>query len=134
VGFDLSLGKSHIAALVYIDQVRLAGWDSARVNYTDRTYDGFNLVRRPFQQFVSGSRGIQERGLVIHTEPTERQRKKWRELADAQEQLDGFWHFYWEPKTWRITKAGQLVIKLLQEAGIYQEYASVLDIREEKAS
>lgn len=124
VGFDLSMGKSHVAALVYIDHVRLAKWDASSVN--TRGIPG--PLGRAYAHFATGARGLQERGLVIHTPP--KTSTSSRSITDA----DGTWHFFWEPKTFRITKAGRLVIGLLKEAGIYDEYAALLDIREPSAS
>lgn len=47
VGFDLSLGRTHIAALVMLDAP----------------------FQRSFSHFVGGARGLQERGLVWHRMP-----------------------------------------------------------------
>lgn len=123
VSFDLSLAKSHIAALVYIEQVRLAGRDAARV---DRSHGADPAIRRANAHFVSGARGLQERGLVTHTPP--KTPVDSRVFTDS----DGTWHFFWDHNTWRITKAGRLVINLLKECGIYAEFAEQLTLHPAK--
>jgi hypothetical protein len=101
VGFDLSLGTTHIAALVYLAEC-----------IRQRRYIAANRVvdlsrRRAFSHFASGMAGCMERGLVVHH-------------YDERHRDGGLkWHY-------TITKAGRLVIDLLREAGIYQEYADAL--------
>lgn len=100
VGFDLSLGKTHIAALVYLNEC-----------IKQRRYIQSNHAsqwsRRAFANFATGMHGCQDRGLVIH---------HW----NPKHKNDGLkWHY-------TITKAGKIVIALLSEAGIYQEYADAL--------
>lgn len=98
VGFDLTLGKTHIAALVYLNE-------SIRQRRYIRT--GGDQRRFGFSHFATGIHGCEDRGLVIH---------HWR----PEKKNEGLkWHY-------TITKAGKLVISLLQEAGIYQEYADAL--------
>lgn len=100
VGFDLSLGKSHIAALVYLTE-----------SIQRRTYISTRWVEpiyhRPFANFATGCRGLEERGLLVH-----HYREKKR---------DAGLHYHYT-----VTKAGKLVVALLKEAGIYQEYAAAL--------
>lgn len=101
VGFDLSLGKTHIAALVMLNEsIKQRRYISDR-GITDRA------VRRAFTHFASGMHGCEERGLVIH------------HYNPARRNGGLKWHY-------TITKAGKLVIALLAEAGIYQEYADAL--------
>lgn len=100
VGFDLTLGKTHIAALVYLNE-----------SITQKRYINSNKserwAQRAFAHFASGMHGCEDRGLVIH-----------HYRSDKRD--DGLrWHY-------TITKAGKLVVALLQEAGIYQEYADAL--------
>lgn len=100
VGFDLTLGKTHIAALVLLNEsLRRNDWISTQVASVG--------YRRTFSLFVPGVHGLQDRGLVIHNRPERGSRKRLRQI-------------------WVITKAGKLVIDLLREAGIYQEYADAL--------
>lgn len=100
VGFDLTLGKTHIAALVYLNET-----------IRQRTYFPWpgegTVYRTAFTHFASCARGLGERGLVIH---------KYREEKKHQ---GIYWHY-------KITKAGKLVVELLKEAGIYQEYLVAL--------
>lgn len=110
VGFDLSLGKTHIAALVYLNEC-----------LTQRRYiksnDSEGPHRRTFAHFATGMHGCCDRGLVIHHyRETRTLPPKERQKAEAQ----GLKRHY------TITKAGRLVIDLLREAGIYQEYADSL--------
>lgn len=100
VGFDLSLGKTHIAALVYLNECL------AQKRYI-ASHHSEQWARRAFSHFASGMHGCEDRGLVLH---------HWR--ADKKD-AGLKWHF-------TITKAGRLVIDLLREAGIYQEYADAL--------
>jgi hypothetical protein len=106
VGFDLTLGKSHIAALVMLDQ-------SIKQRRYIREHATNSVMKRAFSWFGTGMSGCCERGLVIH---------HWNQKA-VRETLTkdrGLAPHY------TITKAGQLVIALLKESGVYQEYASVL--------
>lgn len=110
VGFDLTLGKTHIAALVYLDEaIRRQEHIPTRVQ--DLRFGGSGLpsghLARAFSCWATGVHGCIDRGLVIH---------HYRE--DKQNTHPG-WHY-------TITAAGNLVIQLLQEAGIYQEYAAAL--------
>lgn len=101
VGFDLSLGRTHVAGLVYLNE-----------SLAQRRYIPSNRVvsptaRRAFACFASGISGCISRGLVLH---------HYRE--DKRD--DGLkWHY-------TITRAGKLVIDLLKETGLYQEYADAL--------
>lgn len=105
VGFDLSLGRTHIAGLVLLNE-----------SLTQRRYIPAHkspdaVARRTFSWFASGIQGCCTRGLVVH--------------HYRQDKQDGGlkWHY-------TITKAGKLVIDLLKEAGVYQEYAGALPARE----
>jgi hypothetical protein len=103
VGFDLTLGKTHIAALVYLD-----------VCIRNRTY--MRVDGRPWSHFAGGVNGCIARGLVEHHyagRPTRRG------------QIDHMGRHY------TITKAGRLVRDLLKEAGIWQEYEAALPVRRE---
>lgn len=111
VGFDLSLGKTHIAALVYLDQcLKQKRYIPHRVqdlSFPDNTQLPARAFGRAFSMFATGMHGCQDRGLVIH---------HW----NPKHKNDGLkWHY-------TITKAGKIVIALLSEAGIYQEYADAL--------
>lgn len=107
VGFDLTLGKTHIAALVYLNESI-----KQRRQFDTRPRFG---APRAFGFFASGARGLGERGLVVHHFKPDVRNK-------------GLGPHY------TITKAGKLVVDLLKEAGIYQEYADSLQPYVEVAS
>jgi hypothetical protein len=114
VGFSLTLGKTHIAALVMLD-IKLkhnrTGFDSS-INYTSS---------RPPRVFngPTGTSGLIERGLVQHI-MDQRRRPGENILAMTPRRI------------WRITPAGRLVVNLLKEAGLYQEYAAMLPVAERR--
>lgn len=117
VGFDLSLGKTHIASLVYLNECL-----RQRRHIDTRKTAGPHA--RAFSWFASGMHGCIDRGLVIHHyQPTVDLPSKERQKAERQ----GLRRHY------TITKAGKLVIGLLQEAGIYQEFAEALPTASLKA-
>lgn len=101
VGFDLSLGKTHVAALVYLDQC------IKQDRYIPANKAESPAFRRMFSWFSSGIRGCCDRGLVVH---------HW----SPGDKNKGLRYHY------TITTAGQYVIGLLAEAGIYQEFADAL--------
>ncbi len=100
VGFDLTLGRTHIAALVYLNESNERG-----------TYINTNKVSGPFgrafSHFISGIRGCEDRGLTFHS------------YDPAQKDTHTGNHY-------TITRAGELVIELLRESGLYAEYAGAL--------
>jgi hypothetical protein len=109
--FHLSLGKTHIAALVELE-------DKLKKNQTFKEqidsgehHRRIRYLPRVFRLYVPGMNGLIQRGLVQHILPDE-YRSQPKSTLDLRPR-----------KIWRITAAGRLVIKLLQEAGVYQEYA-----------
>jgi hypothetical protein len=114
VGFDLQLAKSHIAALVYLNEIGRRRWDFAAVNSPRVRSSGYG---RAFSMFGIGVFGLEARGLVTHDSAVSHtEHITW----DA----DGTQHLY--SKAWAITRAGRLVIDLLKEAGLYDEFAAEL--------
>jgi|SRR5581483_6085143 len=98
--FRLDLGKTLIEALVHIDWVlRLEQAGGHRLNRD--TY-----VRSP-SMFATGAPGLQRRGLI------------WHQYDGSRVDNRPFSDFY------GITAAGKLVIALLKEAGIWDEYAAL---------
>lgn len=98
--FTLTLRKTHISTLAYID------W---RLTY-DTTIDEFvkyDYVTVP--HFISGTEGLIRRGLLLHFDPYPPRTN----TSHAR-----FSEFY------QITDAGRLVIGLLKEAGLWQEHAA----------
>jgi hypothetical protein len=110
VGFDLTLGKSHIATLVWIDQM-------LKHRRHIRTVPS-GPYRHAFANSAVGGHGLEDRGLIEHTMPDY---KGWRAKGRSSDS-------YPVHRIWRITKAGRLVIALLKEAGVYQEYLEALPV------
>lgn len=116
VGFNLSLGKTHIAALVHIDHM-LKRNQSTIEALNNGDYKMREKLPRVFNLFVPGQRGLAERGLVQH-------------IGDRHQKPGELWSSMRPRRIWRITPAGRLVINLLKEAGIYQEYVAMLPVQE----
>lgn len=114
VGFDLTLGKTHIATLVWIDQLLKAH----PTEQADRRFYGG--MHPAFRWHATGSHGLIDRGLVEFTH-VDTIRKRPGQHVPAR-------------RIWKITKAGRLVINLLKETGIYQEYEQLIPLRTEAAS
>lgn len=96
--FLLSLGKTHITALVLLDHgIR------AKVNGS--------IVPTGFSHFIAGARGLRERGLVVHLDPGY--------IPEERRHLGRYY---------KLTKAGRLVRDLLKEAGIWQETEATLGL------
>lgn len=116
IGFNLSLGKTHIAALVSIDNLLKRNVSTIE----ELNSGGYKLnmrMPRVFNLFVSGQRGLVERGLVSYI--ADQRRKPGENISSMRPR-----------RIWRITPAGRLVIMLLKEAGIYQEYVAMMPARE----
>lgn len=108
--FALTLGPTHIAALVLIDiQLQHDEPPIDREANTLRTID--RPAYRPWNQFATGCHGLEARGLIDHI--CEREREP------GENQL------YMAPsRIWHITPAGEAVIVLLKESGLYAEYSA----------
>ena len=112
--FVLTLGKTHITALVRLD-LELAAEFSL-------SFSDVRGISRAHQVNVHARNQLASRGLIVSV--WHLNQRKWQ----RQEAGTGRW-VYDLDKTpppgehWHITRAGRLVIELLQEAGIYQEYA-----------
>lgn len=126
VGFDLSLGKTHIAALVWIEELRVAKWDAT---YFRKPKSG--PMHRAFNNLVSGFHGLEERGLVVHRYDPQ-QVMRFQQSNPVHRDEDGVLRIHHNPKVWKITKAGRLVIDLLKESGLYDEYAGQIRPRDNK--
>jgi hypothetical protein len=120
--FALNLGKTHVAALVRLDlelaaEVHIAHTEARRIAGYGRLHTND----------VNGRKGLIARGLVAHVyernahkyvvKPGDKSRYRIG-AVDADRMPIG--------ACWNITRAGRLVIELLQECGIYQEYAGPL--------
>lgn len=104
VGFDLNLGKTHVAALVFIETaIREKRWIDSRGPV-------FRLV-------IPGLHGLEDRGLVVHH-------------YDSRYGSKGKWRDRDHPgRHYTVTRAGRLVRDLLKEAGIWQEYEAAMPQR-----
>lgn len=124
--FNLTLSKSHIAKLVELAELRAVRWKYDKINHNHRPRDRRqNRYERAFSNTVTGSQGLQERGLIIWNNPSViilRSDGKYKYIPDIPPN-----------KIWQITKAGDLVIALLKEAGIYEEYAKYIRLEAEVA-
>jgi hypothetical protein len=100
VGFNLTLSKTQIEALVWLDLMRQL--HAGKRHPAKRCYD----MRIPFdvRYFVSAASGLQVRGLVAHFK------------------VEGLWSDHCWNEYWQISRAGDLVIDLLKECGIYEEH------------
>lgn len=112
VGFQLTLGKTHIAAIVWLDALltRQGDWtleDDRRFKPGSLGYD-MDRTDRDFSLFVPGCRGLIDRGLVVRPHGHD----VTRSMANSQ--------------IWEITDAGRFTIGLLKESGIWADYASAL--------
>jgi len=106
-GFNLTLAKTQIAALVELHAAisRETWFRNSEISPTWRAFHA---------SWVSGVSGLERRGLVKHVyhqnEPEYRGRPGEMPVS----------------KAWEFTRAGELVIELLKEAGIYQHYAAAM--------
>jgi hypothetical protein len=102
--FHLALGKTHIAALVHLEEV--LGYEEANGPATRSALPRNSTPH--LGNFTTGAAGLMARGLVSHTMPPPRVRTDNKPFAEF----------------WQITPAGRLVLALLREAGVWQEYAT----------
>lgn len=106
--FNLTLGKTHIAALVHLEEKLAADRTTNQELAAIRA--GQPRPPKPVHlgNFTTGAAGLIARGLVVHSYVPPRV-----DISD------------WAPSTiWQITPAGRLVLELLRECGIWQEYAA----------
>lgn len=120
IGFNLSLGRTHIAALVYLEELRKVKFRGDLVRIPNSKMSAPPMMRA-FANIVTGFHGLESRGLLIHTYVPDRDKPKFAK------QDDGTWQIQHSSRVWKITPAGRLVIKLLQEAGIYADYSALLE-------
>jgi len=106
--FHLTLGKTHIAALVHLEEVLAADVTTNQMLAAMRSGEPRPPVTPHLGNFTTGAAGLMARGLVTHTYIPPRV-----DISDR------------APSTiWQITPAGRLVLALLREAGVWQEYAT----------
>lgn len=106
-GFSLTLAKTQIAALVELHAaISRETW--FRTGELSPTWRAFHA------SWVSGVSGLERRGLVRHV-----YHQNAAEYAGRPMEMP-------VSKSWQFTRAGELVIELLKEAGIYQHYATAM--------
>ena len=111
--FVLTLGGSHIAALVWIDwNTRHGPSMSAEPGAVTQHH---KPAHGPWRFIVPGCNGIIDRGLAVH-HPFRNSGSGIDERPFGQ--------------AWQITPAGQAVITLLREAGIWDEYLAHMPVLE----
>lgn len=104
VGFLLTLRKTHIAALIFLNEsIEHGEWISHS-----------HEIRGPLSLFVPAARGLIDRGLVVHRDAPKRRPRNPHRLRAWEKQHGFAWR-------WQITAAGKLVVGLLREAGLYSE-------------
>jgi hypothetical protein len=108
VGFDLTLARSQIAALVLLD-----------VSIKTKRHPGrvYGPLARSYNFFASGVHALEDKGLVIH---------HYNEAVSNKALKIGYRGDTGLGPHFTITKAGRLVIGLLKESGLYDEYAEPL--------
>lgn len=110
VGFNLSLTKNQIAALVWLDVMSGA----------ERS-----VGSRSASNWVTSIQGCMRRGLVTHHYDD----VEWQRMQHDEFMALPIGHFF------KITDAGKAVLFLLHEAGLYQEhYARLFPLQEAAAS
>jgi hypothetical protein len=127
-GFSLTLGTTHIAAMVYVDYTIRSKVPSVMdlINEPDRSFLLTSSLphKAPWSHYVPGIRGVLGRGLLIESAAWLQARRK-HEMREAALGRNIAMHF----PTWRMyrfTKAGVMARGLLQECGVWQEFAEQL--------
>lgn len=104
--FVLALGPTHIAALAWLEwELRYDLAPEAR-----HAMWGKGPYGTPWNRMVPGQQGVYDRGLAVHFPFTGPGPVDNRPASER----------------WQITPAGQAVIFLLKEAGVWDEYACLL--------
>lgn len=121
--FVLSLGKTHVAALVRLD-LELAA--EVRLRPSSLRIGGVPHARLHSHD-IPGRDGLVRRGLVAHVYELNKH-KYVVKPGDDSRYVVGVVDLDRMPvgQCWNITRAGRLVADLLKEAGLYQEYAGPL--------
>ncbi len=108
VGFDLTLSRSQIAALVWLNE--------AMDTYVDTRVPVDHPLRHAFAHHMTGMGGLIAKGMVIHH-------------YDPTVQRTGPISNWTARPHFSITRAGELATELLREAGLYAEYSAALAAR-----
>jgi hypothetical protein len=119
--FALNLGKTHVAALVRLD-LELAAEVQIHAHHI-----GPDAYGRLHRNDVTGRSGLISRGLLVHVAALNEHKYVVKKGQPSIYRV-GAVDYDRMPigECWNITRAGRLVIELLQEAGLYQEFAGPL--------
>jgi hypothetical protein len=131
--FLLTLGRTHVAALVRLD-LEIAAEVSLRGCGLRASRHG-----RLHGNDITGRNGLISRGLVSHI--FEANKHKYV-VKPGDESIYNVGNVDYDrmpvSQCWEITRAGGLVVDLLREASVYQEYAGpllpLIEARSEKAA
>lgn len=113
--FVLTLGRTHIAVLVRLDLELMyerhihAPWGPA------------TSIGRLLRKDAMAWHGLEDRGLIVHVWPQNEHRHYHENGRRKDPKAD-----IPPSEAWNITRAGRLVLDLLKECGIYQEYAEAI--------
>jgi hypothetical protein len=119
--FMLSLGKTHVAALVRLDMELAAEVQVRGLHLSNHAH------ARLHKHDITGRGGLMARGLVVHVYEQNKHKYAVKEKHASIYQVGAIDHDRMPVgECWNITRAGRLVVELLQEAGIYDEYAGPL--------
>jgi hypothetical protein len=118
--FILSLGKTHVFALVKLDLELTA---EVRLDYAALRSVSGGLNRMD----MTALQGLERRGLVVRVWEKNKHRYA-RPATHPMQQGQTVYDTADAPRSafYNITRAGRLVIDLLREAGLYAEYAGPL--------
>lgn len=121
--FVLSLGKTHVAALVRLD-LELAAEIHLHTRQRDFADRGHGRLH---SHDVSGRNGLIDRGLIIHVFEQNKHKYIVKPGDKSVYRVGAVDHDRMPVgQVWNITRAGRLVCDLLKECGLYQEYAGPL--------
>ena len=117
--FMLSLGKTHVAALVRLD-LELA----AEVHIQPPREGQYGRLHR---NDITGLNGLIARGLIVHLYEQNKHKYTVKKGDSSLYSVGAVDHDRMPVgQIWNITRAGRLVADLLKETGLYQEYAGPL--------
>lgn len=119
--FVLNLGKTHVAALVRLDMELAAEVQVRGLHLSNREH------ARLHQHDHTGRGGLISRGLIAHVYEQNKHKYVVKPKDRSFYNIGAVDHDRMPVgECWNITRAGRLVVELLQEAGIYAEYAGPL--------
>jgi hypothetical protein len=124
----LTLGTTHIAAMVYVDYLIRAKVPSVidMMEEPDRSFLMASSLPPgpPWNHYVPGIKGVMGRGLVEETKAFDTYRRE-HAVREAMHGRNLPYHFpSW--RQYKFTRAGVLARGLLSEAGVWQEFSEQL--------